>query len=187
MIRRALQNFMYGRYGTDQLNIALLVLYLVLYLVSAFARLEVCTGCPWWCSFCFSSVPSLVTPPAAVRRMPNFSRWPVPFCGGSAFSAPHTGTRSTATSGAPTAASSCGSPGARERSPSPAATAAPASRSEADPIRFQAAVWRPFSCPFAGFSIPFCHKVCYTISCMKAAFLPPKQKKNKENSHECHV
>ncbi len=41
MIRRALQNFMYGRYGTDQLNIALLVLYLVLYLVSAFARLEV--------------------------------------------------------------------------------------------------------------------------------------------------
>ena len=41
MIRRALQNFMYGRYGTDQLNIALLVLYLVLYLVSALVRLEV--------------------------------------------------------------------------------------------------------------------------------------------------
>ena len=40
MIRNAIQRFMYGRYGTDQLNIALLVLYLVLYLVSALIRLE---------------------------------------------------------------------------------------------------------------------------------------------------
>lgn len=33
MIRNALQRFMYGRYGNDQLNMALLVLYLALYLV----------------------------------------------------------------------------------------------------------------------------------------------------------
>ena len=33
MIRNALQRFMYGRYGNDQLNTALLVLYLALYLV----------------------------------------------------------------------------------------------------------------------------------------------------------
>lgn len=40
MIRNAIQRFMYGRYGTDQLNIALLVLYLALYLLSALIRLE---------------------------------------------------------------------------------------------------------------------------------------------------
>ena len=33
MIRNAIQRFMYGRYGNDQLNMALLVLYLALYLV----------------------------------------------------------------------------------------------------------------------------------------------------------
>ena len=38
MIRNAIQRFMYGRYGTDQLNLALLGLYLVLYLVSVLTR-----------------------------------------------------------------------------------------------------------------------------------------------------
>lgn len=41
MIRHAIQRFMYGRYGTDQLNLTLLVLYLVLYLAAALLRLEV--------------------------------------------------------------------------------------------------------------------------------------------------
>lgn len=41
MIRNAIQRFMYGRYGTDQLNIALLVLYLALYLLAALMRLNV--------------------------------------------------------------------------------------------------------------------------------------------------
>lgn len=41
MIRNAIQRFMYGRYGTDQLNLALLILYLVLYLISALLRLEI--------------------------------------------------------------------------------------------------------------------------------------------------
>ena len=35
MIRNAIQRFMYGRYGNDQLNTFLLVLYLVLYLIFA--------------------------------------------------------------------------------------------------------------------------------------------------------
>ena len=35
MIRNALQRFMHGRYGNDQLNIFLVVLYLILYLVYA--------------------------------------------------------------------------------------------------------------------------------------------------------
>ena len=35
MIRNALQRFMYGRYGSDQLNLFLIVLYLLLYFLSA--------------------------------------------------------------------------------------------------------------------------------------------------------
>ena len=40
MIRNAIQRFMYGRYGNDQLNLFLLGLYLLLYLVFLFTRLE---------------------------------------------------------------------------------------------------------------------------------------------------
>lgn len=38
MIRNAIQRFMYGRYGNDQLNLFLLGLYLLIYLVSLFFR-----------------------------------------------------------------------------------------------------------------------------------------------------
>lgn len=38
MIRNAIQRLMYGRYGNDQLNMALIGLYLVCYLVSSFTR-----------------------------------------------------------------------------------------------------------------------------------------------------
>lgn len=41
MIRNALQRFMYGRYGSDQLNIFLLVTYLALLLLSALPGLAV--------------------------------------------------------------------------------------------------------------------------------------------------
>lgn len=40
MIRNAIQRFMYGRYGNDQLNLFLMVLYLLLYLVYMLTRLE---------------------------------------------------------------------------------------------------------------------------------------------------
>ena len=40
MIRNAIQRFMYGRYGNDQLNLFLMGLYLLLYLVFMFVRLE---------------------------------------------------------------------------------------------------------------------------------------------------
>ena len=40
MIRNAIQRFMYGRYGNDQLNLFLMGLYLLLYLVFLFVRLE---------------------------------------------------------------------------------------------------------------------------------------------------
>ena len=36
MIRNAIQRFMYGRYGNDQLNLFLIVLYFVLYMVLLF-------------------------------------------------------------------------------------------------------------------------------------------------------
>lgn len=41
MIRRSLARFMAGRYGGDQLNLFLIVLYLVLYVVFLFSRLLV--------------------------------------------------------------------------------------------------------------------------------------------------
>ena len=41
MIRNAIQRFMYGRYGNDQLNLFLMGLYLLLYLVFMFTRLGV--------------------------------------------------------------------------------------------------------------------------------------------------
>jgi len=40
MIRNAIQRLMYGRYGNDQLNLFLMGLYLLLYLVFMFTRLE---------------------------------------------------------------------------------------------------------------------------------------------------
>lgn len=40
MIRNAIQRFMYGRYGNDQLNLFLMGLYLLLYLVFVFTGLE---------------------------------------------------------------------------------------------------------------------------------------------------
>ena len=39
MIRNAIHRLMYGRYGTDQLNLALIVLYVLLYVVSLFTGL----------------------------------------------------------------------------------------------------------------------------------------------------
>ncbi len=41
MIRNAIQRFMYGRYGNDQLNLFLMGLYLLLYLVFMFTGLDV--------------------------------------------------------------------------------------------------------------------------------------------------
>lgn len=38
MIRNAIQRFMYGRYGNDQLNLFLMGLYLLIYLASLFFR-----------------------------------------------------------------------------------------------------------------------------------------------------
>ena len=40
MIRNAIQRLMYGRYGNDPLNLFLMGLYLLLYLVFLFTRLE---------------------------------------------------------------------------------------------------------------------------------------------------
>ena len=39
MIRDAIQRFMYGRYGNDQLNLFLMMLYLLLYLVLVITKL----------------------------------------------------------------------------------------------------------------------------------------------------
>lgn len=47
MIRNAIQRFMYGRYGNDPLNLFLLGLYLLVYLVFIFVRVEPL----YWISF----------------------------------------------------------------------------------------------------------------------------------------
>lgn len=47
MIRNAIQRFMYGRYGNDPLNLFLLGLYLLVYLVFIFVRVEPL----YWLSF----------------------------------------------------------------------------------------------------------------------------------------
>ena len=41
MIRQFMARFMVGRYGMDQLNIAMMVLYLILYVVFLFTRLAI--------------------------------------------------------------------------------------------------------------------------------------------------
>ncbi|NBI67738.1 hypothetical protein D1646_13185 [Pseudoflavonifractor sp. 60] len=47
MIRNAIQRFMYGRYGNDQLNLFLMSVYLLLYLVFLLTRWELL----YWASF----------------------------------------------------------------------------------------------------------------------------------------
>ncbi len=47
MIRNAIQRLMYGRYGTDQLNLFLMGVYLLLYLVFALTRVTLL----YWVSF----------------------------------------------------------------------------------------------------------------------------------------
>ena len=47
MIRNAIQRFMYGRYGNDQLNLFLMGVYLLLYLVFALTRVTLL----YWVSF----------------------------------------------------------------------------------------------------------------------------------------
>ena len=52
MIRSALQRLMYGRYGNDQLNMALLVLYLALFLAYVLTDFELL----YWLSFALLAV-----------------------------------------------------------------------------------------------------------------------------------
>ncbi len=52
MIRDAIQRFMYGRYGNDQLNVFLMGLYLLLYLASLFFR----SGLLYWVNMALLAV-----------------------------------------------------------------------------------------------------------------------------------
>ena len=103
MIRNAIQRFMYGRYGNDQLNVFLIGTYLVLYLLFLLTRFEILY---WVC--CVLIVFSLFR--LLSRNLP----------------------RSIGISNVPTVDSSSGSPEARGRSQSPAGDAEPVSRKKAD-------------------------------------------------------
>lgn len=50
VIRNFLQRLMYGRYGTDQLNLFLLVVFLLLWLAEAFVRNQVAIAVLSWIS-----------------------------------------------------------------------------------------------------------------------------------------
>ena len=69
MIRNAIQRFMYGRYGNDQLNLFLMSAYLLLYLVFLFTRLELL----YWISFLllFVTLFRLLSRNLERRRMEN--------------------------------------------------------------------------------------------------------------------
>ena len=69
MIRNAIQRFMYGRYGNDQLNLFLMTLYLLLYLVSMVVRSEPL----YWVSFAllFFTLFRLLSRNLERRRMEN--------------------------------------------------------------------------------------------------------------------
>ena len=69
MIRDAIRRFMYGRYGNDQLNLTLMTVYLLLYLVFIFFRLELL----YWVSFCllFVTLFRMLSRNLERRRMEN--------------------------------------------------------------------------------------------------------------------
>lgn len=69
MIRNAIQRFMYGRYGNDQLNLFLMSAYLLLYLVFVFTRVELL----YWISFLllFVTLFRLLSRNLERRRMEN--------------------------------------------------------------------------------------------------------------------
>ena len=50
VIRNFLQRLMYGRYGTDQLNLFLLVVFLLLWLAEAFVRNQIAAAVLSWIS-----------------------------------------------------------------------------------------------------------------------------------------
>lgn len=79
MIRNAIQRFMYGRYGNDQLNVGLMVLYLVLYLLYWLTSADLL----YWVSMVvlFTALFRLLSRSHAKRRAENakFYRQSAPF------------------------------------------------------------------------------------------------------------
>ena len=65
MIRNAIQRFMYGRYGNDQLNLFLMGLYLLLYLIFLLVRLELL----YWASLALLAVTMSETSKIRIRLL----------------------------------------------------------------------------------------------------------------------
>ena len=132
MVMNFIRKLMYGRYGSDQLSFFLLVVYIVLILLSGLPHLEVLS----WLALAVLlwDLFRMFSRRIDRRRAENarFLALAGPAIRGCGCAVPSAGTRSTATSSAPTADSICGCPGGRGRSPSTAATAAPALRSGAE-------------------------------------------------------
>lgn len=132
MVMNFIRKLMYGRYGSDQLSFFLLVVYIVLILLSGLPHLEVLS----WLALAVLlwDLFRMFSRRIDRRRAENarFLALAGPAIRWLRMRRTIAGTRSTATSSAPTADSICGCPGGRGRSPSTAATAAPALRSGAE-------------------------------------------------------
>ena len=131
MVMNFIRKLMYGRYGSDQLSFFLLVVYIVLILLSGLPHLEVLS----WLALAvllwdlFRMFSRRID--AAGRRTPGFWLWPDPPY--AAADAPyHRRDKEHRYFKCPNCGQYLRVPGGRGRSPSTAATAAPALRSGAE-------------------------------------------------------
>lgn len=133
MIRNAIQRFMYGRYGNDQLNVGLMVLYLVLYLLYWLTGADLL----YWVSMVvlFTALFRLLSRSHAKRRAENakFLQALVPLLKWYRLRRTIRQDKEHCYFKCPNCGQQLRVPGARARSPSPAGAAAPPLRKRADP------------------------------------------------------
>ena len=141
-MRNFFRKLMYGRYGYDQLNLFLLSLCLICWILCTFLKnttVSSILSVLGYVLILFSLFRSFSTTGGAAR-ITNSSPSLTPSPAGSARCVLRPVTGSTNTSAAPTAGRCCGSPRAREKSPSPAATAAPPSRKKPESLTYSTAL-----------------------------------------------
>ena len=135
MIRNAIRRFMYGRYGNDQLNLCLIVLYLALYLLFAATRF---VPLYWLTVVLILAALFRTLSRNLTRRREENDRFLCLVDPAVRWLRLHRTIRRDDISSAPTAARCCGCPGERARSPSLAGAAGPAFRKTAEfPIILQ--------------------------------------------------
>lgn len=143
-MRNFFRKLMYGRYGYDQLNLFLLSLCLICWILCTFLKnttVSSILSVLGYVLILFSLFRSFSRNYDRRRSENNkFLSITNPSPAGSARCVLRPVTGSTNTSAAPTAGRCCGSPRAREKFPSPAATAAPPSRKKPESLTYSTAL-----------------------------------------------